>query len=749
MKIIEGELPTGTCWRVLIPQTPGQELGRSWQLASLLARAHDGEVLIPIVVPDDNEYHRASARQTLQRVEAQAEKHAKLHVYPFIVAAADYHKGLRRFLGQNSIDLLIDDISDPLHHNHNQLDCAVMAVRGDTLEGEVAAGLPALRRILVPTSGGPNSIYALSVLLPLASELEITAAYFAPEHLGENEVALGRHRLRQTLDFIDAGDRIKTKLVSVTAVAQGITDEAARDYDVVVIGATRESSVDKVLFGNIPDLVVRQSKRPIVVVRQPKDRVGHLLGRAGWYLQRIIPRLSLEQRTEAYVRIRRGARPNIDFYVLIGLSALIASLGLIVNSPAVVIGAMLVAPLMSPIVGTGLAIVLGDTRFLRLSLGAVARGALLAIVLGALMGLFVLGTEPTAELSARTQPSLLDLGIALFSGMAGAYALSHSNAAGALPGVAIAAALVPPLATVGVVLVSGYVLEALGALLLFVTNFVAISSATAFTFLTLGFRPTTSQKARKEVQVRSARVAIISLAVVAALLFGTSYVLGEQRAREARIRQVVEEKLAEVAGAQLVEMTIVDFSDRHLQLDIIARSTQPIGFQQTLALQEQIGATLGAEGIIDDIGLTLTVIRVTELDPLTPPTATPTPTPSPVPTAGPTETLTPVPTDTAVPTDAPVPTATATLEPTATATIIPTDTPVPTATPRTAVVVYPLGINLRSEPAVTAEVLAILPPDSVVELLDGVLDDGSLVWQEVLVDGEVGWVSNEYLNSSP
>ncbi|MEZ4645706.1 MAG: DUF389 domain-containing protein [Chloroflexota bacterium] len=252
-------------------------------------------------------------------------------------------------------------------------------------------------------------------------------------------------------------------------------------------------------------------------------------------MRNLLPRLDLRQRTDAYVRIRRGARPDTDFFVLIGLSAMIAALGLLVNSPAVVIGAMLVAPLMSPIVGAGMAVVLGDARFLRLSLGAVARGVVLAIMVGALAGLLRMGQPPTAEILARTQPTMLDLAIALFSGMAGAYALCHSDAAGALPGVAIATALVPPLATVGISLSTGHYASALGALLLFTTNFVAISSATALIFLLLGFRPPQLPKERRVVQARSARIAVLLLITVSLLLGVTTFQLAQTSAQQDRI----------------------------------------------------------------------------------------------------------------------------------------------------------------------------------------------------------------------
>jgi uncharacterized hydrophobic protein (TIGR00271 family) len=748
MKIIGGQLPQYTAWRVLIITTAAKEMDPSWRLAVQLAAANDGEIVIALIISDLTESLRLRAHEILNQFQAEAGNAVK--VYPLIVIDTSFGAGLQKLVKQGDIDLIFVHTEDLPQQSLNRVHCAVAVLRGYLTEtGEpYDEGISKIRRILVPTSAGPNTLYALSILLPLTPETEVTALYVAPTSLGSNEEALGRARLRQTLEFVDANERIETRLISADNIVQGIVDEASQNYDLVVIGASRESSIDKVLFGNIPDVVVRTSKKLVVIVRQPKDPLGNFWGRIVWGLQSLIPRLNLKNRTQAYVRIRRSARPDNDFFILIGLSALIAALGLMLNSPAVVIGAMLVAPLMSPMVGVGLAIVLGDARFLRLALGAVVRGMLLAIFVGVLAGLLHLGQPLTSELQARTQPTLLDLGIALFSGMAGAYALSHSAAAGALPGVAIAAALVPPLATVGVALVTGNYGASLGALLLFITNFVAISTATALTFLVVGFRPTPTQKARREIQQRSARVAVASLLLILVILFGTSYVLGQNLTKETRIHQVVQEQVTTLTGAQVTESKIIYFAERHLKLDITARSTRPIPYAEVRELQEQIGMQLVRENIIDDVGLTLTIIEVTQLDPLLPPTPTPTPTVTNTPTPGPT------PTATAIATAVATATATATavpLTPTNTPTATPTPPPTltPTATPQTAVVVSPFGLNLRAEPSLTAEIVTFLPPNAVVVLLSEPLTAGDLTWQKVTFGDWTGWVSQQFLEARP
>lgn len=753
MQLIDGQLPEEKLWRALVILPPKEALGRAWQLALALARANGGQLIAGIYLPDMSPISQKTAREQAEYIRSIEPEATDITILQ--MSSPNFDRALAQFVDEAAIDLLVAHLDGTIAFNLNRVSCAVAAIRGDHAEviGETAVTLSdSLTHIIVPTAGGPNTAHALTFLLPLTDEVKVTAVYIAQEYL-QNQVALGQARLRQLMQFVDANDRIETKVVTAPNVIAGITDLAKNDCDMVMIGASQESSIDKILFGDIPAAVVRESKKPVVIVRQPRSRLGSWWDNSAWQLRKYLPRMELKDRVNAYTRIRRSARPDLDFYMLISLSTIIAALGLVVNSPAVVIGAMLVAPLMSPMVGTGLAVVLGDARFIRLSLGAVIRGVILAIGFGGLVGLLSMNDPATSELLARTQPSLIDLAIALFSGLAGGYALARSDAAGALPGVAIAAALVPPLATVGISLTAGRYNHAFGAMLLFTANFVSISSATALMFLILGFRPAVNQKSRRAVQARSGRVALISLGVVTALILGFTYQLAQDQARLTRINEVVEEKLAEVAGAYLDEAPEAVFEGDLLTLDITARSTSPLPHRVVEDLQTAIGATLRDEGILEQVALTLTVIEVTELDPEVPPTLTPTPTltltftPGPTPTATPTSTFTPTPQPTATATATPtmLPTETPTETPTVTPTFTPTTTP--TATPRTAVITYPFGTNLRQEPSLESPVLAVLPADTVVVLLDGSVTADGFTWQEVFLDGQTGWLSADFLQN--
>jgi len=751
MKIVEGGFPEDTAWRALVLLSPGEKIGISWQLGLALARVNHGELVAAIIAPTLDPDYLAQARETLSRARKMCRPEDP--VYTVIVQHNVYRKAAGQLVQMADIDLLLTSSDTPGWQSLDRIHCAIAVVRGEAynplLEGPEAEESPTGQRsisgILVPTSGGPNSAYALGFLLPLAqNKVTVSALYVSLGHLGSNEEALGRSRLRQTLNFIDAEDHIEGKLISSPSVADGIVGEAGDEIDIVIIGASRESKLDKTLFGNIPDTVISQSHKPVVVVREPTGRIGNLSRQASWAIQPF--RLNLRKRTQAYVRIRRDARPDLDFYVLTGLSAAIAALGLLANSAAVVIGAMLVAPLMSPIAGTGLAMVQGDTRFLRLAFGAAIRGALLALLMGILAGLIPLKDPMTAEVLARTQPSLLDVGVALLSGMAVAYALCRSEATAALPGVAIAAALVPPLSAAGISLANGFITEFGGALLLYLTNFVAIASAAAVVFLVLGFRPSTAQKDRQAIRSRSARVALIGLVLVIAIVAYTTYRLGQESAFQARIHDLAESSVAEITGAELDSIEIGDMNEEVLELDLIVRSPFAIPHSKVIELQEFIATDLQRE-----VATTLTVIRTTELDPFIPPTFTPTPTLSPTlllsATPEPTQTATPIPSDTptplpthtATPTQTPAPTQTHTPRPTATPTITPSPIP-PTGSVDSA-----YGLNLRAEPSAGSDLLGFLEPGTVVIILAGseVNDEGT--WQQIQLDELVGWVLVQFL----
>lgn len=184
--------------------------------------------------------------------------------------------------------------------------------------------------------------------------------------------------------------------------------------------------------------------------------------------------LERQDRIALVESLERGSSWNIDFGVMLGCSVFIAGLGLLQDSVAVIIGAMLVAPLMTPLVGIGLALIQGNFKLLRVAWKSMTIGVLISLAIGISLRWVIPGDELTMEITGRGYPNMLDLLIAFFAGVAGGYALARPELSGALPGVAIAVSLIPPLAASGIALGIREWHTAGGALLLFFTNMVAI-----------------------------------------------------------------------------------------------------------------------------------------------------------------------------------------------------------------------------------------------------------------------------------
>lgn len=187
-----------------------------------------------------------------------------------------------------------------------------------------------------------------------------------------------------------------------------------------------------------------------------------------WLKEKATPIASLNR------SLWRLSVPSFSFHFMLGLSAIIATLGLLSNSVAVIIGAMIVAPLMGPIVGMAYSTAMGNRKLLRRSSLTVFKGIVLTIATSWLTASLIGLETVDSEILSRTNPTLMDFGIALAAGMAGCFANTRRSISNALPGVAIAVALVPPLSVVGIGLALQNWAIATGSFLLFSTNLICI-----------------------------------------------------------------------------------------------------------------------------------------------------------------------------------------------------------------------------------------------------------------------------------
>lgn len=191
-----------------------------------------------------------------------------------------------------------------------------------------------------------------------------------------------------------------------------------------------------------------------------------------------------------FIHGEKRSRRLTNFVVLLLLATIIATYGLITGSTATVIGAMIVAPLMGPIMATAAAVVMGSGQRALQSLALVTAGVVAVILLAMILAMGVpnvaISFEENSELASRIAPGLTALLTALASGAAGAFITSREEIADSMGGVAIAISLVPPLCVVGIALQQGQWEPATGAFLLFLTNFLAILLAGGVTFMLTG-----------------------------------------------------------------------------------------------------------------------------------------------------------------------------------------------------------------------------------------------------------------------
>ncbi|WP_410471942.1 DUF389 domain-containing protein [Faucicola mancuniensis] len=251
------------------------------------------------------------------------------------------------------------------------------------------------------------------------------------------------------------------------------------------------------------------------------------------------------------IDIESGALPTKMFYLLNGLAAVIAGFGLLANSPAVVIGAMLVAMLIGPISGIALAVI--DARFalLKKSLGTLVSGGVLIYSVGLVLGWLFPEQSYSHEIIVRTAPNTMDVMVALAGGTAGAYAMISHNLSVAVVGVAVATALVPPLTASGILFANGEYSLAWGAFLLTLTNILAIQFTNALVLWVAGFRRLDIDESEDE-RVKDSKVRQVWLflrrnAVTAVLLVGISgyltynfYQQIDQQRYEKSVNQIIE-----------------------------------------------------------------------------------------------------------------------------------------------------------------------------------------------------------------
>ncbi|HET90404.1 MAG TPA: TIGR00341 family protein [Chloroflexi bacterium] len=552
-------------YRVLVPIANPATAGTLLRLAGVLARHREGRVLalqvtvVPDQIPLEEGRHRAAAGRTLLERAVEQARAENFEIETMTRVAHSVAQGILDTAREENIALILmgwrgdtrsfsASMGPVIDAVIRDAPCDVTVVKGDGWSGAA--------KILVPAAGGPHAPIAAQLALTLseAEGAKVTALYVQLGRATPEQMELNKQRLAQTFAGLEFSHPLQQKVVVADSIVEGIIREAA-GYDLVLLGASEEGMLDQFVFGSIPQQIAARVPKTAIIVRGYGGPTEFWIRKLTRGLLHLLPRLNAEEQLGLRETMSTSARPNVNYFVLIVLSCIIATLGLLLDSAAVVIGAMLVAPLMSPILAFSLGIVLGDVRLIRLSIEAVFKGVALATIIAIFIGILSPLKELTGEIMARTQPNLLDLTVALASGMAGAYALARKDVSAALPGVAIAAALMPPLGVVGLGLALGEPRVAGGAFLLFITNIASISLAGAIIFLLLGVHPDTWRPEAQQ-HVRRGLVGITFLLLIIAIPLGI-VMRGDVRdtARRQTAHQILHQRLS-ATGSELVHLEI-------------------------------------------------------------------------------------------------------------------------------------------------------------------------------------------------
>ncbi|MFN4280299.1 DUF389 domain-containing protein [Thermosynechococcus sp.] len=269
---------------------------------------------------------------------------------------------------------------------------------------------------------------------------------------------------------------------------------------------------------------------------------------------------------------------NIPYVVLIIASCAIATFGLLSNSAAVIIGAMVIAPLMLPIRGLALAALIGEFKMFWQAAFALIVGTLVAIgmswTIGVMVGLEVYGSE----IMARSQPNLLDLGIAVAAGAVSAYAIAEPRVSSTLAGTEIAVALMPPICTIGLGIAQLNARLSIGATLLYLTNLLGIALACMVVFVIVGYIPL--QKGQRPLAIAAALTGL--LVIPLAISFSR---LIEQTRLQHQVRQALTRGTLTFQRLDLLSMETSWVTDPPV-VRLNVRAREPVTPKQ-VALMEQ------------------------------------------------------------------------------------------------------------------------------------------------------------------
>jgi uncharacterized hydrophobic protein (TIGR00271 family) len=431
-------------------------------------------------------------------------------------------------------------------------------------------GLSDIRRILAAVDGNRPARNAVRVATLLRRSLHVDLD-FIHVHGPDTSESQARSAVARSMTDLDFGAEVGIQLIQSDDVVEGLIG-AAQQTDLVVVGFDYEERSSSMEKGKVGRNLLDRVDAPMITVARHAPSTSSWQERVrrwgGW----LHPRLTDVEQGSLRSYAEGAAVPSLDYVAMTTVSGVIATFGMLIDSVAVIIGAMLVAPMITPLQGFGIAVVAGRPKTAAKALFSVLLGSLLVFLVALLGGLVVGLDAPTAEVAARGSPSLLDAIIAIASGVAGAYATARKDIPAALAGVAIAAALVPPICAIGLGLAAGRWGLAGGATLLFLVNIVCIAVIGAVVYQWMGLRPFSGRTEHGQFAMAVASVGAL-LAILALLIVVDARRVGMD---DRPLEQAIEEVGADVDLAEVIVL-----SDRRpravrIVLDVVSASPEEL-----------------------------------------------------------------------------------------------------------------------------------------------------------------------------
>ena len=433
-------------------------------------------------------------------------------------------------------------------------------------------------RVVVPIDGTLPSVIAMKLAVSFALQhniaLQQLSIQFDYHYDPEHEEAIKRYE-----DRLPRQDDLEKKIIVSRNPAREILRGLTAD-DLLVMGFAQKTDFERHIINDLSNQLMNQAPGPVILISQHEWHRG-IRGTIEHGIARLNPQLTLIEQNELIWSAEKSASSNLDYIVMIVLSAALATLGLLTNSVAVIIGAMLVAPLMSPISSFSTGMATGILHLTRRASVTLFTGVTLALLISIVMGFVLPIDTPTEEMLARGSPNLLDAAIALVSGWVAAYASARKGIPAALAGVAIAAALMPPISTIGLGIALRDIDLAFGANLLFLTNIAFIIAAQYVTFLWMGMHPTEDREGATLNRSRAWWIVLFLTTLIVLLVFAR---LGSQAIDEAQIREQLQAEAFH--GATVVEYHVI--SSVPLSVQLIVQSDHQITPAEVEAAQALI-----------------------------------------------------------------------------------------------------------------------------------------------------------------